>query len=1106
MNGREEDEGTLPVVTASTSSKTVTVIKGSGSRQQRSSYTFDNVFASMSTQKEVFESTLKPVISDVMSGYESTVFAYGQTGTGKTHTMEGDISNSTGSEEVSAEALESEGIIPRSAREIFKRLLDKKYVSSEVSCSYLEIYNEELSDLLCYSKSAKADSHKLEILESKTGPYCKGLSTSIVTSADDVLTLMTKAQRQRKIGETKMNKQSSRSHCLFTIAVKATVQYPDGNMQFNGKLHMVDLAGSECAKSADLDTKDKASASRERERMNINRSLLSLGRVISCLKEQSEKKNSSVRIPYRDSKLTRILQESLGGRCKTVIIATLSPSVTAIEESVSTLNYAQSANGIINKPVSTSYLSVGRGAANVAAGSGDAPGNGASLEYWHEMECRLEYMKGQVEEAQGALARKHLQQQQIEERAEKAEQARDEAEEKLKEQEKINAELQLELREEVKKRQLLNEQLSATKKLLEQTRFILKATQDTEHALTREALDVVDVLKSSIVDGDSLHKKLCDHAELEKRTREVALKFREQANGILTGISGNCYELNTLVKEGVATIEKEIGGKSVAANDSLGKIVEMVTTMNESVSAFQSTLKSQLQDDVVSSMNEMKATMASSCEKATKVIETAEEKLVSQTTETIESLESTGRDLSSLNAKLTESSESFITSTKKEVDRNVGLLESTKSKINEMIVDVNGKRMNVMGKLTDSINTLDTTISTELDGLIGLAKNHQEIAVEQQMAAQASFLERVLNGMSKVIESETTAFGNTMQASIQEGFGELKNKCEHTKESVSKQINDVVMSNLKEVKKVDSVLSSELTDLGADVSEHVGYVEGEFTSAINSGFADVRANATKSTSFASEMIAQTAESINKTMSDRSGHSDAVVNEIDGIQTQVSNSVKSLNTITNAIVTFGSKVAATSVTTNKEITTEAEKEQTENANFATKCSEILNDSVINRVEGEIKKTKEAIREAEAENERFVVNDLNAEEDVEEVVRRTEFNVKEDFSKTGSEEEVLANFVAENDDKVTEEEVTTIAAAATTVTEIAKENKVNIPSVEDEDNKENSNTNSSIDNTPKLTLEKTTTKQRRPSTARQSVSGREDRKAQPLRSQTARRSMK
>lgn len=140
------------------------------------------------------------------------------------------------------------------------------------------------------------------------------------------------------------------------------------------------------------------------------------------LKEQNEGKSSSknIRISYRDSKLTRILQESLGGRCKTLIVATLSPSVTAIEESISTLSYAQCANGITNKPIATSYLSLGTAStssSSLESGQSDPK----TVEHWHEMECRLEYMKGQVEESQAALARQHMQQPELVERAEKAE-------------------------------------------------------------------------------------------------------------------------------------------------------------------------------------------------------------------------------------------------------------------------------------------------------------------------------------------------------------------------------------------------------------------------------------------------------------------------------------------------------------------------------------------------------------------------------------------------------------------------------------------------------------------------------------------------------------
>lgn len=132
---------------------------------------------------------------------------------------------------------------------------------------------------------------------------CRGLTEKQVNTAEDVLKLMQKAQQQRIVGETKMNKASSRSHCLFTIQVNGKIALidGDGDMEFNGKLHMVDLAGSECAKSASLGN-DKScpdSAARERERMNINRSLLTLGRVITTLKERSEGKNLNARIPYR---------------------------------------------------------------------------------------------------------------------------------------------------------------------------------------------------------------------------------------------------------------------------------------------------------------------------------------------------------------------------------------------------------------------------------------------------------------------------------------------------------------------------------------------------------------------------------------------------------------------------------------------------------------------------------------------------------------------------------------------------------------------------------------------------------------------------------------
>ena len=330
-----------------------------------------------------------------MGGYESTVFAYGQTGTGKTHTMEGIIDDP-----------EDRGVIPRAAFAVFERLSDQSYIEHTVTASFLEIYNEELCDLLAdtpdelMNGGGKAANHqKLTLVEDSghkgkkgRGVFVMGLSEECVHSPEDILALMQRAQERRRVGETKMNKQSSRSHCVFTMRVSSKRQLEDGSiMECSGKLHMVDLAGSECAKSAGGENLDP---SRERERKNINQSLLTLGRVITLLKAGGKAKGE--RIPYRDSKLTRLLQESLGGRCKTCIIATVSPSVMAVDESLSTLQYAQSAHGIMNKPAASSMLKLSIDGRPGTAGA--APSNaGATIQDWSQMECRMHYLEAQAE-------------------------------------------------------------------------------------------------------------------------------------------------------------------------------------------------------------------------------------------------------------------------------------------------------------------------------------------------------------------------------------------------------------------------------------------------------------------------------------------------------------------------------------------------------------------------------------------------------------------------------------------------------------------------------------------------------------------------------------
>ena len=380
LNKREKSGSSdhIPVITTDMNENSVTIVKGLGSKAVQHRFHVDSVFGSFAEQQEIFDNSVRPIISEVLDGFEATVFAYGQTGTGKTYTMEGDIASE-----------EHMGIIPRSCKTFFEKLAEPQYVSSRVSCSYLEIYNEELSDLLINKESDTVETLKICTTSKGKGGrvVCMGLKTRTVGSADEVIEVLNEARERRQIGETKMNKHSSRSHCLFTLQIESTEEVDGGRIQRTGKLHLVDLAGSECAKS----TGAQSGSTRLKESKNINKSLLTLGRVIATLR------SGSGRVPYRDSKLTRLLQEALGGRCKTLIVATLSPSILSLEESLSTMSYAEQAHGIVNKPIEArarmSMYGAGK-SGHMSSGGGQA--GEVSTQTFVEMEQKLRYYQSQV--------------------------------------------------------------------------------------------------------------------------------------------------------------------------------------------------------------------------------------------------------------------------------------------------------------------------------------------------------------------------------------------------------------------------------------------------------------------------------------------------------------------------------------------------------------------------------------------------------------------------------------------------------------------------------------------------------------------------------------
>ncbi|KAG6580710.1 Kinesin-like protein KIN-5C, partial [Cucurbita argyrosperma subsp. sororia] len=330
------------VVTCNDYSREVTVSQNIAGKHFDRVFTFDKVFGPSAKQKDLYDQAVVPIVNEVLEGFNCTIFAYGQTGTGKTYTMEGECkrSKSGPNGELPPEA----GVIPRTVEQIFDTL-EGQNAEYSVKVTFLELYNEEITDLLApeeITKIALEEKQKkqLPLMEDgKGGVLVRGLEEEIVTSASEIFNLLERGSAKRRTAETLLNKQSSRSHSLFSITIHIKEATPEGEELIKcGKLNLVDLAGSENI------SRSGAREGRAREAGEINKSLLTLGRVINALVEHLG------HIPYRDSKLTRLLRDSLGGRTKTCIIATVSPAVHCLEETLSTLDYAHRAKNIKNKP------------------------------------------------------------------------------------------------------------------------------------------------------------------------------------------------------------------------------------------------------------------------------------------------------------------------------------------------------------------------------------------------------------------------------------------------------------------------------------------------------------------------------------------------------------------------------------------------------------------------------------------------------------------------------------------------------------------------------------------------------------------------------------
>nr|XP_006630558.1 PREDICTED: kinesin-like protein KIF11 [Lepisosteus oculatus] len=526
FNAAERKVGSHSVLDCEASRKEVAVRTGGVSdKSARKTYTFDMVFGPSAKQIDVYRSVVCPILDEVILGYNCTVFAYGQTGTGKTFTMEGERSPN---EEYTWEEDPLAGIIPRTLHQIFEKLTSNGTEFS-VKVSLMEIYNEELFDLLSPSPDVTERLQMFDDPRNKRGVIIKGLEEITVHNKDEVYQILERGAAKRKTASTLMNAYSSRSHSVFSVTIHMKETTMDGEELVKiGKLNLVDLAGSEnIGRSGAVDK-------RAREAGNINQSLLTLGRVITALVERTP------HVPYRESKLTRILQDSLGGRTKTSIIATVSPASINLEETLSTLDYANRAKNIMNKPEVNQKLTkralikeyteeIERLKRDLAAAR-EKNGVYLSSENYESMNSKIVSQEEQIAEFTEKISA-------MEEEVKRVSELFTDSKREL---EQYATDLE-------EKQQLLQEthrDLQETKQKLCEEEYIvseLKTTEDVLYGTADQLLSTVDVSTSDV---SGLHSKLDRKKNVEEHNAKMQETFASQMDTFFSQMQKSVEEQN----------------------------------------------------------------------------------------------------------------------------------------------------------------------------------------------------------------------------------------------------------------------------------------------------------------------------------------------------------------------------------------------------------------------------------------------------------------------------------------------------------------------------------------------------------------------------------
>lgn len=602
-----EDElraNVLQVISCNEQRREVSAYQSTASKQIDRTFTFDKVFGPNSQQSDLYDQSIVPIVNEVLDGYNCTIFAYGQTGTGKTYTMEGG-----GKKTKNGELPGDAGVIPRAVRQIFDTL-EAQNAEYSMKVTFLELYNEEITDLLApddYPRPLDDKSKKpIALMEDgKGGVFVRGLEEEIVCSATDIYALLERGSSKRRTAETLLNKQSSRSHSILSITIHIKEATPEGEELIKcGKLNLVDLAGSENI------SRSGAREGRAREAGEINKSLLTLGRVITALVEHLG------HVPYRDSKLTRLLRDSLGGKTKTCIIATVSPSVHCLEETLSTLDYAHRAKNIKNKPevnqkmmksalIKDLYAEISRLKQEVYAAREkngiylprerfllDEAEKKAMTEKIEQLEVEIDAKNKQIEELQGLYNYQQLlsaefsnKLEMTQKKLEDTEYALDDLEEKY-------------------------SQLSCT---LKEKEFIISNMLQSEKALVEQACGLRSELENTTQDVSGLFSKIERKDKIETGNKELVQTFRiqltQQLEVLHKTVEGSVSQQQRQLQTMEDQMQSFVSTKTEATEDLRNRVENLKTIYGSGVRGLHD-LANALDENSVSTLGRLNSTIS----------------------------------------------------------------------------------------------------------------------------------------------------------------------------------------------------------------------------------------------------------------------------------------------------------------------------------------------------------------------------------------------------------------------------------------------------------------------------------------------------------------